>query len=47
MGIPRNPMKTLKNHCMNVRGVVLANVPRYWMIMIWKKTVEPSTNTKT
>lgn len=47
IGIPRNPRKTLMNHCHRLRGVVFANAPRNSMMMIWKKTVQVSTATKT
>lgn len=47
IGMPRNPMMTLKYHCDKVRGVVFANVPRNSTIMIWKMIVEPRTETKT
>ena len=34
IGIPKKPTNMLKNHWTNVRGVVLANVPKNSMIMI-------------
>ena len=47
IGMPKNPLKTLRNHCARVRGVVFANVPRNSIIMIWKITVQLRTATKT
>lgn len=47
IGMPMNPMSTLTNHCEEVRGVVLANVPRNSMMMTWKTAVQPRTATKT
>lgn len=47
IGIPKNPMNTVMNHCAKVRGAVLANFPRNSTIMIWNRTVELRTPTKT
>lgn len=47
IGMPRNPKKTLTNHCCQLRGDVFANVPRNSTIIIWKKAVQASTDTNT
>lgn len=45
--MPKNPMNTHADHCEQVRGVVLANVPKNSMMMIWKTAVQLRTSTKT
>lgn len=47
IGIPRNPIKTLADHCCHVRGWVFANVPRNSMMITWKTAVQLSTHTNT
>lgn len=47
IGMLKNPVKTLNNHCEAVSGDVLAKVPRYSTIITWKITVAAITLTKT
>lgn len=43
----KNPITTLAHHSELVSGVVLANVPKNSMMMIWNTAVHPRTATNT